>query len=1440
MKQLYELSHHQKLIWYTEKYYPNTSLQVIAGTVYFKTEIDLDILGKAVNLVVKNNDGMRLRVLELEVEPKQYVADYEEENIDVLDFSYSNSEHDINRWTDNETRTPFSIVDSKLYDFAIIKVNDKDVRLYIKNHHLISDACTMTIIVNQTVEYYSRLKNGEDGFEANPSYVNFIKNEQEYFESNRYFKDKEYWTNQARYFTEKTQIKERSADNLSLRANRKTISVPAEFTEEIHQYCSQNRSSVYSLFVSILSIYLAKIVGKSEINLGTTTLNRSTANEKDTIGLFTNILPTGLEVKEQSQFSSFMRDATKNSMALLRHQKYPYDYILKDIRELNKSNDGLFDVVLNYQVSKFNKGSQDLEYTTEWHFTGNQIESLIINISDRENEGGLIIEYDYLTDLFKEYEIISLHDRLINLVVQVISNSEKKICELEMITAEERKLIVFNFNDTKADFPRKKTIHQLFEEQVLMTPDNIAVSFKNRTITYRELNEEANQLARVIRGKGVCSDVIVGIMVERSLEMIIGILAILKAGGAYLPIDYEYPRDRIEYMLEDSNAKLLLSKKSLSNSISYNGDVICLDDESIFDGEASNLENVNKPSDLAYIIYTSGSTGRPKGTMIEHENVVRLLFNQKFQFSFSSDDVWTMFHSFCFDFSVWEMYGALLYGGKLIVIPKDAAKSPKDFLEILKKEKVTVLNQTPASFYNLTDEEAESQDNSLKLNYVIFGGEALKPTMLKPFRDKYPMTKLINMYGITETTVHVTYKDLSEADIESSISNIGKPIPTLTVYIVDKNLNLVPIGIPGELCVGGDGVARGYLNRPDLSAEKFIKNPFASSDRLYKSGDLARWLPNGDIEYLGRIDQQVKIRGFRVELGEIESRLLEHKDVRSAVVVARDDNADKYLCAYIVSDKAISITELRKHINQKLPDYMIPSHFVNLREIPLTSNGKVDKKALPIPTGEVKLDTKYVSPRNIFEKRLVTVWSKVLNIKKIGIDDNFFELGGDSLKIVEVLSNILKFNWGLTIQDFYRFPTIRELSIKIDKRDSISENPTAAPVSIEAVEMKEEVTNVSNEELPNNNIFLTGVTGFLGIHILRDLIINTNSNIYCLIRGDSQKNAEEKLMDRLGFYFQGQYTSLIGDRIIIVNGDITTDRFGLSESAYCSLGNKIDLIIHSAAIVKYFGDYSEIELVNVFGTQRVIEFALKYSKKLIHISTVGISGSYLVESSVTDTILTENDFFVGQNYLDNIYIRSKFEAENLIIKAMKQGLNATIMRMGNLSGRYSDGHFQQNITENAFYRTIRSIIQIGVVPEGLMEEEIEITPIDDASLALVKLLMTRESSGRIFHVFDHYEIKFSKMIDMLVNIGFDIKIVNNKEFQEYLVTISSDKNRQNELDGIINDINDATGLGYVVPIHIDSKITQRYLKILDFEWPEINEEYIAKIIQHMKKVGFII
>ncbi len=596
----------------------------------------------------------------------------------------------------------------------------------------------------------------------------------------------------------------------------------------------------------------------------------------------------------------------------------------------------------------------------------------------------------------------------------------------------EEEQYLFAVNNTKAEYPRDKTIHQLFEEQVSKRPNNVAIVCENEQLTYHELNVKANQLARIFIEKGIGKDTLVGIMMEKSIDLFIGILAVLKAGGAYVPIDIEYPKERIQYILDDSQARMLLTQKHLVrliHNIQFNGQVEIFEEDTIKIREGTNLHVPSKSTDLAYVIYTSGTTGNPKGTMLEHKGISNLKVFFENSLNVTEKDRIGQFASISFDASVWEMFMALLTGASLYIILKDTINDFVKFEQYINQKEITVITLPPTYVVHLDPERI------LSIQTLITAGSATSPSLVNKWKEK---VTYINAYGPTETTICATTWVATKETIGHSVP-IGAPIQNTQIYIVDENLQLKSVGEAGELCIGGEGLARGYWKRPELTSQKFVDNPFVPGEKLYKTGDQARWLPDGNIEYLGRIDNQVKIRGHRVELEEVESILLKHMYIsETAVSVHKDHQEQPYLCAYFVSEKHIPLEQLRQFSSEELPTYMIPSYFIQLDKMPLTSNGKIDRKQLPEPDLTFGMRVDYEAPRNEIEETLVTIWQDVLGIEKIGIKDNFYALGGDSIKAIQVAARLHSYQLKLETKDLLKYPTIDQLVhyIKDSKRRS--------------------------------------------------------------------------------------------------------------------------------------------------------------------------------------------------------------------------------------------------------------------------------------------------------------------------------------------------------------------------------------------------------------------
>ena len=910
--------------------------------------------------------------------------------------------------------------------------------LLVDIHHIISDGVSVAIMIREL----KRLYRGETLEALRIKYRDYAIWQKEAASSEEMKKQEAYWldklSGEIPQLDLATDYKRQAIQ--SFEGGSVRLKADKELTAKLKETAGKSKATLYMVLLAAYNTLLYRYTGKEDIIVGTPIAGRAHADLQNIIGMFVNTLAMRNNPGGEKTFKALLEEVKENALRAYENQDYQFEELVERLeikRDINRNP--LFDTMFTLQ----NMDVEEIEIEgLKIAPYDNKLETAKFDISvmTEEADEELCFTLQYCTRLFKEDTVRRMGSHYLNILQDIAEAPEKRLKQIKLLSEEEERQLLVDFNDTEAEYPRNKTIHGLFEEQVERTPENTAVVFEDSSLSYRELNQRANSLARELRKKGVKPDAIVAIMVERSLDMIVGIMAILKAGGAYLPIDVDYPGERISFMLQDSATGILITTKSLSGKeLDFHNQVICIDEESIYENESENLDNINTPHDLAYIIYTSGTTGRPKGVMIEHNNVVRLMFNDRYLFDFESSDVWTMFHSCCFDFSVWEMYGALLYGGKLVIIPKMKAKDTREFWEILRREKVTVLNQTPAAFYNLIREEMKNAEKQLNIRYVIFGGEALSPGKLKEWQERYQETRLINMYGITETTVHVTFKEIDREDIEANISNIGRPIPTLSTYVMDNDMNLLPIGVPGELLVGGEGVARGYINRAELTRERFVSNPYKPEEILYKSGDLVKLLEKGNMEYLGRKDNQVKIRGYRVELGEIRNKLQGHESISEAAVIAREaEDGGKYLCAYMVAEKEATASELRSYLSKELPDYMIPSYFIYMEKLPLTSNGKVDVKALPEPAGAVNTGVEYEAPRNETEEILAGIWQEVLGIQEgIGINHNFFDLGGHSLKATTLAAKVHKeLNVELPLQKIFKGPSIKQMAEYIGKAKS--------------------------------------------------------------------------------------------------------------------------------------------------------------------------------------------------------------------------------------------------------------------------------------------------------------------------------------------------------------------------------------------------------------------
>jgi amino acid adenylation domain-containing protein/thioester reductase-like protein len=1409
-----------------EESIPNTSISNIAGTVRFTHHFDQNLFEKALNRFIEKTESIRIRITNNNNHgPLQYIAGYQYYPLDILNFKNRRIE-EFYQWEIDTTLIPFKLYDANLFYFALLKLPDNENAFYFKTHHIITDGWAIVLIFDKILKEYAAVINGNEACpEPEISYVEYILNEQEYLNSERFLEAKEFWSERIQTIPDFIYLKPRNIHNFNTKSNRIGFIIPVQTRTQVETLCKAHSVSPFVFFMMITAIYFSKITNKVDISIGTSFLNRLNAREKDTIGMFVNLIPFRFVFDDNTSFLEYMQKCSHEAKLLMRHQRYPYYLILEDFRKRHNTQDNLFDISFTFHNAKSGKENYLKESRGYWHNYGHQSNSLSMHISDRENNGEYVFNFDYHMDLFSEDEIQRFFHQMMNLVHHGIENPFQTIAEMQLISDTEKHELL-SFINTSAY--RKKTIHGLFEEQVAKTPHHIALIFKDLSMTYQELNQKSNRLAYVLRKRGIGPNHFVGLMVEPSFQMFIGIFGILKAGAAYVPIDPEYPDSRKRYIIENGNIQWLLTTEPTNLNIEridvneidrLETDLNPVDRNYNSENGAPNPVNFNQMTDLIYMIFTSGTTGNPAGVLVNHKGVVNYAYFRIKSYQLSDQDVTLQLLPFVFDGFASNVYGCLLSGGKLVI--GDGIISAH---QLISKYQVTNMSLVPSIYKEILQKAIPESFQSLR--FVVLGGEKADPELIALSRAVNSKITLINEYGPTENTITTT---AFIGMTEDTLPIIGKPISNNQVYIMDKHQNLLPVGTPGEICVTGDGLARGYLNQPELTERKFIRNPFDITKKLYCTGDIARRLPDGNIEFIGRIDHQVKLNGHRIELYEIKEKLMKHESIQLAIVVVNDN---QNLCAYYTVKKAVKVSDLRRYLANELPHYMIPQYFKELSQIPFLPSGKVDFKALPSID---RNQNNFEPPANEIEEELVKIWSEVLELEGIGIQDDFFELGGNSLDILKILAGIFNRNWNLKIQDFYQYHTIRELAEYILTRE------TADEIVLETHETAEQnISRIILEENPMDftekrqiqNILLTGATGFLGMHILFELLKYEDIQVYILVRGS---DANSRIYELIHFYFPDLNRGMFERKVMVINGDVSQEFFGLTKPGYDELKQKIDTVVHTAAMVKHFGDYQEFYKVNVGGIENIIEFSR--DKYVVDISTLSVSGNF-IKQKFKDRYFNEKNLEIGQTFHGNYYVQTKYEAEKIISKQLENGLDGIVIRIGNLTGRFLDGVFQRNISQNKFHSVLKSILWLSLIPASIAPMKIEFSPVDLTSQGIVKLLWMKNNRGLTFHLFNHNNIELKTLIEIINEMGHQINICDDATFHNYLKEVARDKNKHDLLYGIINDLENGR-LNYISSVIIDSVYSVEILKRLDFIWPQIDSQYIRKIFGHMKNVEFI-
>ena len=1355
-------------------------------------KVDLDKLAEAIDSTVAAHPYLKTRL---------FMSD-EGEVLQKRNDAFTYKTQIINGMNRETLVRPYMLFNEQLFRFEIHRTCDGNY-LFLDIHHIVADGTSLGIILNDINRAYSGEKLEVEEY---TSYDLALDN-RDALASDAYKNAENYYKS----------VFENAGGSINFYPDKSGAAPTAEMyhretsefsVQDVKAFCKKHGITENVFFISAFGITLGKYNFRKDAVFTTIYHGRNDSRLSDTVGMLVKTLPVYCDFSgSTADCLTAVQQQLINSM---NNDIYPFSQIS---HEFNIKADAM----VIYQGDNFAFDNIGGEYAQEEPVQLNAAKAPVsISISIERNK--FVFEIEYRGDMYNEETIKYLADNLETTADGILREYEP--ADIRLMFEEETKM---------EDDPSHagKTFVDLFREAVAKYPDRPAVKDGMGELTYKELDHMSDYVAQKLTENGFGREKVAGILCGRTKEYAVAYIGVMKAGGAYVPLDPEYPQSRIEYMLKDSEAENLLVIDRYRSLVGfYDQNVISLDDVAAESKDfALSVElTAPKPENLAYMIYTSGSTGKPKGVMLEQRNLLNLIEYILMTRKLTPDDIVAEFASFCFDASVIDLFAPLTAGAVLYILPESIRKDAVAVGKFIKEEKITTAT-FPTQMGELV---AELLDDAPSLKFVTLGGEKFKY-----YRDR--TYQMINGYGPTENTVSST-----EFWVDKQYDNIpiGKSQRNIRSYIVDENMKRLPVGASGELCHAGRQIARGYHNLPEKTASVFVENPFSVCEedkRLYRTGDMVRMKGDGNIEYIGRIDSQVKIRGYRIELGEIEGALLKHDLVKNAAVIVIEKGGNKYITAYYTGE-TIPEDELKLFLNPLIPDYMMPSFFVHLEKMPVTPGGKIDKKALPVPEVTTTASTAYVEPVTAVQIKLCEIFEKALGIEKVGIEDNFFELGGSSLTASKVAVMCLSKNISIVYADIFKYPTIRELSAIVDNSEAF-ENPQSENEfssynynriqSVISGNVEENVNQVTKEEI--GDIMITGATGFLGIHVLKSYLDNYEGKVYCLVRKGKYESMEKRMMHMLMYYFDNPCQELFGERIICVDGDITS-----KEQVEKFADYKFNTIINCAACVKHFAAGDVLEKINVHGVENLIEFCKNSGRRLIQISTVSVAGEGSDGVPPMSRVFNENDLYIGQN-ITNEYIRTKFLAERAVLEAVSSGLDGKVIRVGNLMSRNSDGEFQINFITNGFLRSLRGYEAVGKFPIGAMHEVTEFSPIDSTALAVLRLVQT-DRRFTVFHACNSHHIYMADLIYAMRSHGFDIDIVSDEEFEAAVKEFAKNSDDSDVVSGLIAYT--AHNENEIYTLDYSNRFTAQVLYRLDYKWPVTDDRYLESAIEALDRLAF--
>ncbi len=1411
------LTRPQYQIWLANESCPDKALYTESVLLTFDCDGVLTPakINQALNRLVETTQTLRIRITRTKDEPMQYDAGYTPFACRVIPLS---GEDELAAVFDEQARFCFDLYDSALFN-AIIYTLPGKIAVLLRVHHLIADSYAMATVYGR----FLALCAGETPAEL----TSFLSQAaaQAAAPPTDWSSDRAFWQEYLQG-VEPGRLPHPMPDYANYKICWSSHAVGQDRSSRLRDFAQQAGVTPYCVFFAAYALYLSHVLGTQDIIVLIPRLNRDSQADRDAAGMYTLAVPVRVKVSPDKSFVSLCQEIQSQSRLAAAHKQYGLSDILGDLSRQGMAG-ALSQFTLSYQ--SFPLPTHGLPVCHAVHLGAAMTNLLTLHILDWDRSGNYCLQADYRHDYYTPFEINQIVQILYSILDQGMADGHQACGAIDLLTDADKQNLRTFLSGPELSIDPDATIVSLFRAQVQKHPDQRALSGKGPSYTFQELDEVSDRVARNLMAAGVQPQSFVAFLLPRTTALPVILLGILKAGAAYVPIDCSYPEERIRYILSDSQAGLLVTSADLD-------DPGCpvIDPTTLFD--APSTPNVPLPAIaqdwLCYIIYTSGTTGRPKGVMIEHRGIVNFMHpgNNEFNRDICANGKGIVaVGSICFDISMFELFSTLLNGVPVVFADEDGMNNPDALAHYITENDANILHCTPSRLLAYLDEPS-FHEAMRGVDIVLAAGEAFTQPLLDALR-KATSARLYNGYGPTEITIGATVGRITDR------ITIGSTIAGAQIYLLDQNHRLVPPGATGEIAVAGYGVARGYLGRPDLTAERFIQlqdGPIA--DRVYLTGDFGYALPDGNLAYCGRNDEQVKLRGLRIELKEVERCMESFPGIRQCAVLVRPIDGREHLCCFYSAAEPYDVDDLKQYASGFLTRYMVPDLFVFLADLPHTTNGKIDKRALE--NQDIHVERTYIPPRNALERKMCQIFAQILNLpaEEIGATDSFFDLGGTSLLAAHII--LLAKHEGIALEygQVFDHPTVRELvqccvqDADMPQAEIPAEDGNQLCTPQEAVVLHDALRHNRNYHKGQHSlgtVLITGATGFLGIHVLYELLTTGYNKIYCMVRPKNNLTSEKRLKGSLFYYFENNFAESFGHRLFAVDGNLLQeDIVSLPE------GVKIDTVINCAADVSHFGVDNRIRQTNVDGVRNVIQFCKKHDAALIHISTLSVGGFIDRDMADIGVSLSEQRLWVRQD-LSNAYLESKFTAEKLILLETTQGLRAKIMRVGNLQGRIADGEFQMNRATNGFTKLLQSMVRTGRCPQSMARSWINFSPVDAVARAICRMAGS-SPEYTVFHIFDSNDLPVSKLLIQLTALGYPVQAIPDDEFDEFMLHAAENPSFSGALDGFLTQV---TGGRHMIETPCESGFSIRALEQEGFSWPEITDEYLSAYLTGLDTLG---